>query len=494
MSEEETKQEEIKQEETKVKDDFVLTDELRAEALKKPTFKILYISDGDTRLSPFRGESMIKTFSNFYAKQANIEYYTASTSILGNLNLDDLRNFNILWIDNVSDFRAAKNIADIQNQLMKTFEPEWKEKLSGFKDNQKEAVKYIDDLNKKRTSKLRIIYCLDEFIWEGTVGRSRDVQTVQLMETFIDMADSVIVPTPELKEAMLYYQFVQKNKNIYVIPSTVSVDFFPLFKNFTRKGKAEVSQLREKPKVLIKGLSVPKNIENFILENYKKMEITICSVDELNDHIMGLIERKKVNHIYHWANPSVNKTNIVPTYAIERDAGFDVVIHTKPDNLKGDMYEITTGDEDILFSISYGAVPICGIEHLGYEKGSKHLGLASGKIFGKDTPAKKISKMVENLQTPVLFNETFGKCRQQVEHRLSNSPFVLSKYFNVMLGKDVAKARSIISKEKQEELKQAQEKQQQTESRKTAKKIDSKRESDVKPDNVIEANFNRINN
>jgi len=473
------------------KEEFVLTDELRAEALKKPTFKVLYIGDGDTRLSPFRGETMIRTFTTFYERQANIEYHTASSIMLGKLTLEDLRNFNILWVDNISDFKAAKNLADIQDALMETLEPGWKQKLADLKDNKEEVDKYIEELDRKRSSKLRIVYCIDEFVWEGAVGRSRDVQTVQLIETFMGISDSIVVPTPELKEAMEYYKFVPERKDVYVIPSSVSIDFFPLFKNFTRKGKAEVSQLREKPKVLIKGLAIPKNVEEFILDNYKKMDITICSVDEVNEHIMGLMQRKKLTHIYHWANPYVNKSNIVATYAIERDAGFDVVIHTKPDNLQGDMYEISTGDEDILFSISYGAVPICGIEHLGYEEDSKHLGLASGKVFGKDTPAKKITKMVESLQTPVIFNEAFGKCRQQVENRLSTSPFITARYFTVMLGKELAKARSMISKEKSEEAKMEQAKEQ-IEERKKANKIDGKRTEEDKPGNVIEGKFDRV--
>lgn len=467
-----------------VKEEFILTDELRAEALKKPTFKILYIGDGDSRLSLFRGESMIRTFSSFYERQANIEYFTATSSMLGKITLDDLKNFNILWIDNISDFKAAKNLADIQDQLLETIEPNWKKKLSEFEAGDKKAIEFGENLNKERSKKLRIVYALDEFIWEGKVGRAYDIQTVQLMETFLSICDSVVVPTPELKEAMLYYKFVKRSKEIYVIPSSVSVDFFPLFKNFTRRGKAELTQLRDKPKILIKGLSVPKNIENFILENYKKLDITLCSVDEVNDHIMSLVSRKKVNHIYHWANPYVNKGNLVSTYAIERDAGYDFVIHTKPDDLRGDMYEITTGDEDVLFSISYGALPITGLDHLGYDAdmGNKHLGL-SGETFGKDTSSKKLTKLIDKLGTPILFNEAFNKCRQEVEHRLSTSPFIISRYFNVMLGKDLAKARTMISKEKQKQQKQQEE---------NEKKSESETKIKEKPENVVEGNFNKV--
>ena len=217
------------------------------------------------------------------------------------------------------------------------------------------------------------------------------------------------------------------------------------------------------------------------------MDITLCSVDEVNEHIMGLIARKKINHIYHWANPFVNKRNLMPTYAFERDAGFDFVIHTKPDNLKGDMYELTTGDEDILFSISYGALPICGIEHLGYDKDSQHLAISSGLTFGKDTTAKKIVKIIEKHQTPVLFNESFNKCRQKVENRISTSPFIIARYFNVMLGKELAQARTALSKEKQKEYEEQNKE-------KINKKVEAREknsENVKKSENIIEGNFGK---
>ena len=474
---------------TVVKDDFILTDELRKKALEKPTFKILYVGDGDTRLSPFRGESMLKTFSNMYAKHAHIELHTASSNFMHSINLEMLKYYNVLWLDNISDFKTAKNLADLQAQLMQELVPNWDKELEALEGKEEESKEYVKFLDKTRISKLHVIYSLDEFIWDAPVGRSCDIQTVQLIETYIKISDSIIVPTVELKEAMTYYKFVPFNKDIYVIPSSVSVDFFPLFKNFMRKGKAEVAQLREKPNVLIKGLTVPKNIESFILENYKKMQITLCSIDEINDHIKFLLEKKKINHIYHWANPYVNKSNLLSTYALERDAGFDFVIHTKPDNMRGNMYEISTGDEDILFSIAYGAIPICGIDHLGYDENTKHLATISKKTFGKDTPSKKIANIIETLQTPVVFNEIFSKCKQEVEHRISNSPLIGARYFNIMLGKELSKARSLLAKEKRNEIeKEIKEKDNQE---KDSQEKDSQENVNDVPNNIIKGNFNK---
>jgi hypothetical protein len=474
------------EENNKSMEEFVLTDELREKALTKPSFKILYVGDGDSRLLPFRGETIVKQFAQFYERQANIEFFTVSSDMLGKLDLNDLRHFNIIWADNVSHFKATKNLSELQEKLFDTIEPNWQDKIKELnKESAEAATNFINELTKKKNEKLKIIYSLDEFIWEGSVGRVRDVQTVQLMESFISMSDTLVVPTPELKEAIQYYKLLP-NKDVVVIPSSVNPEFFPLYKDFSRSRRHEASQIKEKPKVLVKGISIPQNVQEFIINNHGKMDITVCSVGEVNDHVMGLMSRKKINHIYHWANPQVNRRNILATYALERDAGFDFVIHTKPDDLSEDMYEITTGDEDVLFSISYGALPICGYDHLGYdEEDTSNLAFASGITFGKDTTAKTLTSIIEKYQTPVLFNEAFLKARQKVENRISTSPFIVGRYFTVMLGKEMSKARAALAKEEQDKLKAAEE----------AKKVEEvKTETETtseQPSNIIEGNFGK---
>ena len=370
---------------------------------------------------------------------------------------DGIVNLNIREIFSIKIKATEAQVTYGYQQMMENIHPKWKDQLIEMSSqNKEEALKFAAELSKKRQETLRIIYALDEFIWEGQVGRSRDIQTVQLMETFMSIADAVVLPTHELKEAILIYKFIDDPfKEIYVIPSSVNMDFFPLFKNFNRDNQIVMAQLRDKPKVLVKGLSIPENVNQFIIDNYKKMQITVCSVGELSDHVMGLISRRKINHIYHWANPYVNKRNLIATYAFERDLSFDFAIHTKPDNLKGNMYELTLGEEDVLFSIAYGAIPICGIDHLGYDDDIQMLSNVSGLTFGKDTPAKKITGMIERLQsTPVLFNEAFNKYRQQVENRISSSPYIMMRYFSIMMGKELSQARNALLKEKQAENEQ----------------------------------------
>lgn len=432
------------------KPEFILTDELRIKAGERPEFNILYIGDKDSHLSPFRGEAMLRTFAEVYHSQANITYMTATSDYLSKMKLSQFDNINILWIDNISDFQAAQRLNDIQSTLLEEVHPGWRDEVKALQSDSDEegAISLIREINKKREEKLKIIYAIDEWIWEGPIGRAHDIQTVQIMETFLNMADGIVTPTQELREAIHYYKFVSDpEKPIYPISSAVNGDFFQLFRDFSRTEGSRVDQLRSKPKVLIKGISVPENIQQFIVDNYKKMEITLCSVGEVNPHLMGLMQAGKVKHIYHWANPFVNKTNINATYSIERDAQYDFVVITKPDNLVGDLYEITSGDEDILFAIAYGALPICGVEHLGYDENSGNLSVLCGLTFGKETNPKKIRQMIEAHMVPVTFNEKFNRCRAIIENRLAVSPLIGARYFSLMLSDDIRQARSVIAAE-----------------------------------------------
>jgi hypothetical protein len=448
---------------------FILTDELREKASKKPVFKILYITDGDSRLRPFRGEVAVRNFAEFYRKQAEISYMTASSSKLATLTKSDLEGINILWIDNATDFKAAKNLSELHVSMFDDIDPEWKETIEKLEqDEDKSKVEaYVQDLGKKRENKLRIIYALDEFVWEGPIGRSHDIQSVQIIETFVNIADVIVVPTVDLKGVIKNLNeqarvrnvrplVLDANKPIAVIPTAMNLEFSPVYKNFTRNNIGTTQLTMNKPKVLIKGLSIPENVEEFIMDNHRKMDITICSVDEVNPHILGLMQRGKVKHIYHWANPYVNSGNIYPTYAIERDIGFDFVIHTLSEDLLGRAYELSCGEEDILFSVSYGALPICGIDHIipdGTDKEdadeikASMMGFAAGLTFGKNTPAKQIRAMIEAHKIPVRWNESYNKYRPYVEGRLITSPNIINGYFVIMLGKEMAMAREALATE-----------------------------------------------
>lgn len=424
------------------KTEFILTDALREKASKKPIFNILHVTNEDSRLSVFRGRTALKTFVDFYERQAEMAYMTATSSMLSKMTIDELCRYNILWIDNVSDMNAINNLSKIHYELLSRTEPDWKEKVVGLGED---GMQYLRDLNEKRANNtIRIIYAIDEFVWEGPVGRAHDINTVKIMESFMEIADVVVVPTATLKEAIQRWFVSDPMKQFAVIPTVANLEFFPLLKNFVRGNRSATQQILAKPKVLVKGTTIPKNVQEFIAYNCSKIDITICSVGELDQHIIGLINTKKVGQIYHWANPHVNRRTMTMTYALERDGSYDFVIHCKPDNVLGDLYEITSDVDDIILTIASGAIPITGLEHIGYDK--THLAYA-GIVFDKDTTAKKLRSIIDDYSLPVRWNEAFTKARNALEHLLITSPQILKLYFMIMCGKDLTLARREIAKE-----------------------------------------------
>jgi len=451
---------------------FILTDELREKASKKPDINILFVSDGDSRLKPFRGEVALRNFTEFFHKQANITYMTATSSRLANMTVSDFNGINVLWLDNVTDYRVARNLSEITRQLLSEIDTDWQEKIRNSDKSEEDVVSYIKDISKKREDRLRIIYALDEFIWEAPVGRSHDIQTVQVMETCMNIADNIIVPTVDMKDIIIHLSnearnnnitpfVVDKEKLITVIPTGMNHEFSPTFKNFSRSSVSLTQMTMAKPKVLVKGIYIPKNVDDFICENRKRMDITICSVDEVSEQLTGLIQSGSVKHIYHWANPYVNAGNMIPTYAIERDAGFDFVIHTLSDNLNGKLYELSCGDEDILFALSYGALPICGYDHLIESDMNEQqvedikrsmTAFAGGLTFGKKSTAKDIRNLITSHTVAVKWNESYMKYKPYLDSKSIMFPALMNKYFLTMIGKDLAYAREALANEVKEKI------------------------------------------
>ena len=444
-------------------DNFVMTDSLRAKASEKPTLNILFVSDNDSRSSIFRGETMIRSFVRFYERTCDVSYQIAPSSKLAKLTDTELSQFNVVWLDNVSDYMAAINFGGIIDRVSTNIDPDWKTKATKLANDDKDAAdKFLSDLIAKRREAIRIIYALDEFVWGAPLGRAKELKRVQIIENLMDLSDTVVVPTNELADLIQgVFKFTREDMDISVIPTSISPDFLPLYKNFMRTGDA--GGIRKKPRVLIKGMMIPENVQEFIMENFKKMDITICSVGEVNEHVLGLLHGKKVNHIMHWTHPHVNRRNMIDTLAIERDSGFDIVIHTMPkvvmrsgdsdevkrhnfNELAEKGYDIAVGDEDILFSIAYGAIPVCGTERIEFS--DDHISKVSGYEFGIDTPAKYLRGVVTSLcDVPVKFNEVYAKCKAAIELRVSANPGVMGSYFATMVGPELMEARKILMEE-----------------------------------------------
>ena len=125
-------------------------------------------------------------------------------------------------------------------------------------------MQYLRDLINVNNT-IRIIYAIDEFVWEGPVGRAHDINTVKIMESFMEIADVVVVPTATLKEAIQRWFVSDPMKQFAVIPTVANLEFFPLLKNFVRGNRSATQQILAKPKVLVKGITIPKNVQEFIV-------------------------------------------------------------------------------------------------------------------------------------------------------------------------------------------------------------------------------------
>lgn len=455
-----------------------IRDSIKEKAANKIDFNILFVSDGDSKSDLLRGEVMLKNFAKFYRKTSNVVYNIVNSQKLKDFTVNDIEHYNVIWLNNIGSYASAGAFSNVMDQYLLTIDSEWKERLTKLlAESPDEADKYMQELREKRQDRVRIIYSLDEFVWEAPLGRAVELKKVQVIESLIDLSDELIVPTIEMHDLLRYtFKFVRDSVNIRVIDTTVSAEMYPLYKNFARSGNA--SMLRDKPRVLVKGLTIPMNVQEFIMANFKKMDITVSSVGEVNEHLMGLMHRKKVNHIMHWSHPHVNSSNILDTLAIERDSGFDVVIHcfdkmvlksgsddeTKKENTKvlaKHSYMLSNGDEDILTSIAYGAIPMCQLDHVGDDEDSdddkdEYIDLkeVSSYVFD-DKTHHTFFKNVVNEVTSVApkFNEIYGKCKNAIESRISLYPSIMGAYYEAMVGTDVIEARQQLVKEAEEKNK-----------------------------------------
>ena len=93
--------------------DNIISDELKLKAAQKPNIDILFVSDGDSRLYPIRGESTIKSFVRFYDRITDTSYYTTQSKKLVTITDAELAGINVLWLDNLMDFNAARNLSTV---------------------------------------------------------------------------------------------------------------------------------------------------------------------------------------------------------------------------------------------------------------------------------------------------------------------------------------------------------------------------------------------
>jgi hypothetical protein len=251
---------------------------------------------------------------------------------------------------------------------------------------------------------------------------------------------------------------VPPEKDVIVINTFVNDTFYPIHKVFTKSGSYS-TQIR-RPKILIKGTSIPMNVQRFIMldEVTKNYDITISSVGDLAKPIYKLMQQNddgkapRVTTIPHWASPVMNRSNYAATMAVERDTGFDFVITTVPEDISNSPYELTNVDTDNIMAVAEGAVTIAGVQDAGFSK-ENHICVATNLVFGPKTTEKEIQSMIEKWRICVNWDTAYQKQRELLKAKTVASEQIMGGYFHAMLGRNLSDAFGAKLKEALDEQK-----------------------------------------
>ena len=397
-------------------------------------FDILFITDGASRLATIRGIDAMEDFRRFYSGVADISVVCMDSDRVVSLGTD-LSKYNVVWLDNVANPALNRYISEFLVGYTEELLPEWQKGTEELSDEEK--GKYYAEVSEYRALHCRIVYALDEFIWEGPGGRQNTVMYVKTVEDAAAISDEVVVPNAEMAKAIREFGFLG-DKEMVVVPTFMSERFFPVHR-VNKKSSSYASTIR-KPRILVKGLTIPKAVQDYIVYDSDKIDFTVSTGGDLEDKLIELLGKKTVRNIVHWSNPVINERNIVTTMSVERDSRFDFVILTMPDKVDDSIYSVTDVDTDALMAIASGAVAIAEIDDIGYGTGT-HVCQETGMTFGKDIKVDELRKMITKWSICVNWDSAYEKQRKLLDQRLAQSEPVMGGYFNAMLGKRVSEAR-----------------------------------------------------
>lgn len=461
---------------------------------QRDKFNILFITDRDSRLYPLRGITAMEDFCQFYSAIADISLVTMDSKRVCELR-PDLSKFTTVWIDNVANRELVKFIDSERNRITEEVLPNWSDgfaelsaecdkygaelaelnakisaEIEKFGEDEAAANKYwdsvkgqVEELEKKAgeadeyladiaeyraLSSVRFLYALDEFIWEGPGGRQNTVNYVKIAEDLMTACDAIVVPNAQLAKLITEFQFIGK-KDIAVAPTFLSDRFYPTYKLFKRSNSG-VSSIRN-PKVLIKGLVIPKAIQDFIYWNHEKdhdkYDITICTGGVLDDRVYKLLCDGHIKNITHWSDPRLNDPKLARTgalqrqVAIERDIPFDFVILTMTDKPDESIYSVADVDNDALAAIACGAVAIAEINQVGYGPGM-HICKETGLTFGPDISVEQFKALLEKWRSCASWDNAHEKQRKLLSTRMVGSNAVMGGFYGAMNGKLVSMQRN----------------------------------------------------
>lgn len=430
---------------------------------KQLEFHILFVSDGNSRLSPLRGATAMEYFKNAYSTFADVSVTTMNST--GFLREEpDLTKYNVLWIDNVINAKFIHAIGDkiqeLENQI-----------CGGPMEIPADATEESLEAEAKqrqimRNLKLRVIYALDEFVWHAPAGRQVNMFTVRMVEDAMIIADEIVVPNTSMMVTLKKVNLIPEDKDVVVINTFVNNTMYPLYRVNERASRYSTSIRR--PKILIKGTTIPKNVQNFILykkgvfEVSKEYKITICSVGELSKPLYAKMQQNpdgkepEVTTIQHWASAQVDFNNFAGNMAIERDVGYDFVITTVPENIQDDPYELANADTDNILAVAEGAVTIAGVKDAGYTA-ANHICVASGFTFSPNDPPEALLNLIERWRICVNWDEAYKKQRELLNQKTIGSEQILGGFFHAMLGRTLSDAYAAHLKEELEKQKAEEE-------------------------------------
>lgn len=421
----------------------------------KRNFNVLYVTDENSRLSCVRGYSAMQEFKKFYANIADVTL-TAMDSKTFCAVMPNLNTYNVVWVDNVISAKFNDCVTRLMKESFSQAEPDWKIEAeaqaravrtaneSGDAAAIEAATKAYDEFmssaNEYRSLITRVIYAVDEFYWDAPGGRNRTIIDGRVIQDALNFSDTVVVPNNELRTAIVQLGLVAEDKDVVVIPSFVSSQFYPTHKVFL-KSKGGCSTIR-RPRILVKGTVIPQNLQNFIMHSTDDYDFTISSIGELSPRLLELLRPRgkkdtpEVRHIMHWGNPYVTNRNLAETMAMERDANFDFVILAEPEDVANDIYSISDTDTDAILAIASGAVVFAQIAEAEFGKGIHICNeCGEGFTFGSKTSVKDIREMIEKRRITVKWDQAYTIQRTLLEHRLVSDANVLSGFFSAMLGK-----------------------------------------------------------
>lgn len=413
----------------------------------KLEFHILFVSDGNSRLSPLRGATAMEHFKNIYRSMADVSLTTMTSNAFVR-DEPDLSKYTVLWIDNVIN---PKFIHSLSDRLIQYENEICGGELEVTEDKTEEMLEKESNQRRiMRNLSLRVIYALDEFVWDAPAGRQVNMFTARMVEDATIIADEIVVPTVSMMDTLKRSQLVPMEKDVVVINTFVNDIMYPLHR--VNQRSSHYATTIRRPRILIKGTTIPANVQKFILmkkgtsfETTKEYKITICSVGELDREIYKKMQQNpdgkepEITTIQHWASPVVDFNNFAGNMAIERDVGFDFVITTIPNDISNNPYELSNADIDNVLAVAEGAVTIAGVKDSGFSA-ANHICVASGMTFSPKDDPEVIRSMIERWRICVNWDEAHKVQRKLLDQRTISSEQILGGFFHAMLGRSLSDA------------------------------------------------------